>query len=343
VSVVSPAQASVELTTTGYVKAQTTSKVGARIAGRLAKVHVKEGDSVEVGQLLAEIDDADVAASINAASARVAAARARAATARAQLVELDVQLRREKALVERGASAASIVEDLEAKVNSLRSQIAAGDADVRAAAAEVETLRVNRSFTKITAPIKGRVVEKPAEVGELASPTNPNGVVALADFSTLVVETDVPEGRLGLIKIGSPTEVVLDAFPGKRFRGQTVEIASRVDRAKATIGVKVKFVDDAAGVLPDMSARVSFLVKELDAQAMKEPPKTIVPGGAVFDRAGVKHVWVVDDGALRLTPVELGPAFGEGFELVRGPAPGAKLVMNPDAKLADRQKVKEEN
>jgi len=145
-----------------------------------------------------------------------------------------------------------------------------------------------------------------------------------------------------MIKPGSPCEIILDAFPGKRFRGQTYELASRIDRSKATIGVKVKFVDDSAGVLPDMAARVSFLQKELDAGQLKEPPKLVVPADAVADREGAKVVFVIQDGVVHLTPVELGPAFGAGFELKTSLAPGTRLVSKPTPKLTDGQKIKEE-
>ena len=342
ISLVSPSQATIDLTTTGSVQPQTTSKVGARVAGRLTQVLVKEGDKVKAGQLLATIDDAEQLAAIRAAESRVAAARARAATARANLAETQLQAKRERELVDKGASAKSVAEDLEARSNSLSAQVAAADADVRASAAEVETLKVNLAYYKIVAPIDGTVTAKPQEVGELASPTAPNGVVQLADFNTLVVETDVPEGRLALIKAGSPAEISLDAFPQKRFRGQTVEFSSKVDRAKATIGAKVKFVDDAAGVLPDMAARVSFLQKELDAEAMKAPPKLVVPSEAIADRAGGKVVFVIDQGMVRMVPVQLGPPFGAGFELKSGPPAGTRVVAKPAASLTDGQKIKEE-
>jgi multidrug efflux pump subunit AcrA (membrane-fusion protein) len=167
------------------------------------------------------------------------------------------------------------------------------------------------------------------------------GGVEIADLSTQVVETDVPEGRLSLVKVGGPTEIVLDAFPQKRFRGRTIEITPQVDRAKATVLVKVKFEDDLSGVLPDMSARVSFLSEELDAEAMKEEPKTIVPDSAVVERDGAKVVFVYDEGKVRLTPVTLGPAYGRGFELEAGPIAGTKLVSDPAPTLTDGQSVKE--
>jgi adenine/guanine phosphoribosyltransferase-like PRPP-binding protein len=74
---------------------------------------------------------------------------------------------------------------------------------------------------------------------------------------------------------------------------------------------------------------------------MKEPPKTVVPASAVADRGGAKVVFVIDQGKVRMTAVELGETFGEGYVLLKGPAPGTRVVKNPDAKLADGQKIKE--
>ena len=116
-----------------------------------------------------------------------------------------------------------------------------------------------------------------------------------------------------------------------------------MNRTKATVTVKVAFVDDREGVLPDMAARVSFLSSELDKAELKAPPKTIIPGEAVATRNGAKVVFVVQDGRLRLVPIELGPSFGSGFELKRGPTPGTRLVKNPAETLTDGQGVKEKS
>src|SRR5690606_35549805 len=100
---------------------------------------------------------------------------------------------------------------------------------------------------------------------------------------------------------------VLDAYADRRLRGKVKEITPEVDRAKATVMVKVAFVDQPEGVLPDMSARVSFLAEELDEEAIKAPPKTIVPGSAIVERGGGKYVFVVDGETVRMTAVTLGP------------------------------------
>ncbi|HKQ71645.1 MAG TPA: efflux RND transporter periplasmic adaptor subunit [Polyangiaceae bacterium] len=341
ISVVSPAQASVTVTSTGYVVPQVTSKVGAKMTGRVAKVFVKEGSVVKAGEIIAELDATDQRSSIVVAGSRAAAAVARIETARANLADIEQQAARERALVEKGAVGKAPLQDLEARVKSAAQSVKAAEAEARAAQAEVNPLRISLQDRTITSPINGTVITKPVGAGELVGPVNNVNVAEIVDFASIVVETDVPEARLYQIKPGSPCEIVLDAYPGKRYRGETVEIAKRVDRAKATVKVKVKFVDPMDGVLPDMSARTSFLSEQVSAEAIKQKPKTVVPSSALTERSGSKVVFVINEGVVKVSPVKLGPAFANGFELVEGPAAGARVVVEPPAQLADGQKVKE--
>jgi RND family efflux transporter MFP subunit len=348
VALVSPAQASIELTSTGYVVAQSVSKVAAKVPGKVIKSNVREGAQVKQGDVLFELDSVDLKAAIATAASQVAAARARAQTARATLAEARVQLSRAQAMAKDGIGPKSTAEDLETRVTSLEETVKASDADAKAASAQVAALNVSLGSYKVVTPLSGTVVNKPPEVGEMVAP-QPAGIavdmggVEVADFDTLEVETDVPEQRLSQVKVGGPCEIVLDAYPSKRFRGKTVEITPRVNRTKATVVVKVAFVDDREGVLPDMAARVSFLTNELDKAELKQPPKTIVPADAIASLGNAKIVYVIDDGKVRATPIELGPVFGSGFEVVRGPGAGTKIVKSPPAGLADGQRVKEKD
>jgi HlyD family secretion protein len=348
IAIVSPAQATVELTSTGYVVAQSVSKVAAKVPGKVIKSNVREGAQVHAGDVLFELDPADVQASIATAASQTAAAKARAQTARANLSEARVQLARAQALARDGIGPKSAAEDLEARVASLEEMVKASDAEARAAGAAVGALGVTLNSFKLIAPISGTVVNKPPEVGEMVAP-QPAGIavdmggVEIADFSTLEVETDVPEQRLSQVKIGGPCEIVLDAYPTKRYRGKAHEITPRVNRTKATVTVKVAFVDDREGAMPDMAARVSFLSSELDKAELKAPPKVIVPSEAIATLGGAKVVYVVEDGKARATPIELGPPFGGGFEVARGPGAGTKLVKHPPAGMADGQRIKEKS
>lgn len=345
---VSPAQASIELTSTGYVVAQSVSKAAPKVPGKVLKAYVREGSQVKAGDVLFEIDPVDQRASIATAASQTAAARARAQTARAQLGEARVQLERAEALAKEGISPKAQADDLKARVASLEEAVKAADAEARAAGSLVSALNVTLDGFTVKAPISGTIVNKPPEVGEFVGP-QPAGIAAdmggveIADFSTMMVETDVPEQRLSQVKIGGPAEIVLDAYPAKRYRGKAMEITPRVNRTKATVTVKVAFVDDRENVLPDMAARVSFLASELDKEQLKAPPKTIVPAAAVTEVAGAKAVFRVDDGKVRLVPITLGPAFGTGFELVGGPSAGTRVVKNPPKELRDGQAIKEKS
>jgi HlyD family secretion protein len=340
VRLVSPAQASVQVTSTGYVVAQITSKVGSKVLGRVAEVPVKEGVTVKADDILVKLEAAEAKAAYAAAKARFAAARARAETARATLLDTRRQFTREKNLLAEGATARSVVEDLETRVGSLGESLKAAEADAAAQAAGSQELEANLAHLTIRAPISGTVIGKPVDVGQLVGPGTPH-VVELADFNSLMVETDVPESRLSLIKPGSPAEVVLDAYPQKRHRGEVAEISLRVNRAKATVVVKVKFVDEAPGVLPDMAARVSFLNQALDKESLQKPPSLVVPASAVTEREGRKVVFTLEDGKARMVPVELGPRAGNGFELVNGPRDGTRVVANPGTDLVEGTSLKE--
>jgi HlyD family secretion protein len=339
IALVSPAQAQVQLTSTGYVVPQVEVDISSKLVGRVDKATIREGAKVKAGQVVFELDANDQRVLVASAQARVAAARARAATARAQLAEIVQQRDRERKLAETGAIAMATADDLAARAKSLEEQVHATDADVKASDSEVNALSTNLANTTIRAPIDGTVVTKPLQAGDVVTPGTP--MAKIEDFASIVVETDVPEGRLYLVRGGGPCEIVLDAYPDKRWRGEVVEVSPQLNRAKATATVKVRFLDRDDTVLPEMAARVSFLDSPLDRSKLAEPPKKIVPGSAIADRGGAKVVFVLDEGRVRMVPVTLGAPFGGGFELIGGPAPGAKIVSEPPATLGDGQAIKE--
>lgn len=337
--VVSPAEAQAKVTSTGYVVPQRVTKVGAKTPGRIKSMKVAEGDVVEAGSVLAELEGADLRAQLGMAKARALTARAQVQQAKAELADATQKAKRERKLAQQGVGAAAAAEDLEFRVATVHKQVGATEAGVRAAEAEVDNIEVLIGYLTITAPMNGTVVAKPAQEGELVG-MQALALVELADFASLMVETDVPEGRLHMLEIGDPAEIVLDAFPTERHRGKIASISPRVNRAKATVTVKVAFVEPATRVLPEMAARVSFLEAELDPEQRKEPARVIVPANAIAERDGNKVVFVLEDGSVRMRTVELGDAYGSGFELLQGPPAGAQVVREPAGELQDGQKVK---
>lgn len=343
VALISPAQSLVLATSTGYVVPQSWSKVGAKIPGRLARVLVKEGDVVKAGDVIAELEGADQRSSVAAAQSRVLVSRAAVETARANLAEVKMQVDRVRPLVQKEALPRTQLEDLESRHKVMMEAVRAAEAQVAASAAEVEPLKVVFKERLILAPINGTVIAKPAMAGETVGPqlTGVANIAEIADFASIVVEVDVPEARLGLIQVGGPAEIVLDAYPTRRYRGVVSDLGKRVNRAKASVVVKVKFKDTLEGVLPDMSARVSFLREELKQESLQAKAKKVVHSEAVAERDGVKFLYVVEDGKLHAVNVSVGPVVGSSVELLDGPPVGARVVRNPTSDNFEGQRIKE--
>ena len=338
---VSPAQGSVDLTSSGYIIAERVAKIGPVVPGRVAKVHVKEGQVVKAGDLLLELDLADQQAAAATLRARASASEARVAAIRATAAELKQRLDRDRALAEQGTISRAPVDDLAALHQVAEENVKAAAGEAVAAGADARASATTLRHGTLRAPMDGTVVGRPPEVGDVLNPGSFAAAFDLVDLSSLVVEVDVPEARLALAKPGAPGEIVLDAAPDVRLRAQVKAITPRVNRSKATVVVKVAFIDRPALAYPDMAARVSVLAKALDEEARKAPPKTIVPGAAVTERDGSKVVFVIENGKARMQKVKLGPAFGDGFELVSGPSPGTKIVKAPPPVLVDGKAIKE--
>lgn len=336
---VSPVQATTAVTATGYVVALTSARVTPRLPGRVSRARVREGDHVDEGQVLFELDAADQRSALAAALARAAAAEARVAVARANLSEAQVQLSRQRSLVAQGASPRSGLEDLEARMEPMRASVAAAQAEVRSLRADAEVIRANLATLVVRAPFAGTVLNRAPLPGEVVGPEV--RFLELADLSSQVVEVDVPEARLSLVRVGGPCELSLDAFPGRRLRGAVQEIGHRVDRAKATVPVRVRFVDGLEGVLPEMSARVSFLTEEVSAEALRDQGRVVVPSAAVVERGGRRVVFVVEDGVAHERAVRTGEAAGDALTLLEGPEVGARVVLRPPTTLREGNPVKE--
>jgi RND family efflux transporter MFP subunit len=348
VALVSPAQAQQLLVATGYVVPQRQANISPRIGGRVAKLFVEDGTVVKKGQLLAVLEDQDFRAQVLQAEADARSAEARAMRAGAELRDAQRSFDREKLVQEKGVSTPAVLDQVTARLEGSQAGLAAARSDTAAARARVEVAKVNLDNCYVRAPFDGRITQKLTDIGEIvfgamsAGTGGRGGIASLADFSTLQVEADVSESQVSKLKIGTPAEIVLDAFTDRRYRGKVAEVRPRVDRAKATVTVKVAFVDDPVDVLPDMGAKVTFLAKELDEAAAKAQPIRAVQADAVVERGENKVLWVVDQqDQLRTVPVVTGAPMGGLVALREGPPPGTKVVRRPDGDLKAGMKVKE--
>lgn len=348
VALITPAQGAQLLVATGYVVPQRKANISPRIGGRVAKIFVEDGTVVKAGQVIAVLEDADYRAQVAQAQADLKAAQAREKRAEVELQDAQRQYDREQIVQRKGVSTPAALDAASARLGGAGAARAAAEADVGAARARVEVARVNLENCYVRAPFSGRITQKLTDIGEIvfgftsAGNAGNGGIASLADFDTLQVEADVSESQVAKLAIGTPAEIALDAFPDRRYRGKVAEVRPRVDRAKATVTVKVAFVDEAKDVLPDMGAKVTFLTRPLDEAAQKAPPTPAIAPDAVVDRGETKAVFVLQaNETVKSVPVVTGAPLGNMVSLREGPAPGTKVVRAPPADLKDGMRVKE--
>jgi RND family efflux transporter MFP subunit len=162
--------------------------------------------------------------------------------------------------------------------------------------------------------------------------------VTMADMSTLEVEADVSESNLQKVKPGQACIIELDGVPDVRFEGTVSRLVPTVDRSKATVMTKITFNQPDPRILPDMSARVAFLEHALAAS--ERNPHPAVRAAAVVKGEGGAFVYAVRNGSVARVPVQTGRTMNDLVELLQGPQPGERVVVNPPPKLRDGMAVR---
>ncbi|MGE5171815.1 MAG: efflux RND transporter periplasmic adaptor subunit [Rudaea sp.] len=331
-----PSQQYVVLNATGYVVAQRKAAISSKATGRLEWLGVAEGSRVKAGDVIARIDNRDVVAQAQAAEAVVRAARANVRQAEVERDNAQVEYRRSEELVGQGFISRSALDSAKARVDRARAAVASAQANLNSALANARNAQVAVDYTEIRAPFDGVILSKSANVGDLVTPfsnaTDSKGaVVSMADMGTLEVEADVSESSLAKVHVEQPAEIILDALPDVRFRGHISRIVPTVDRAKATVMTKVRFDAIDPRVLPEMSAKVSFLSQEVTAEQQK--PLVAVASNAIVQRDGHSVVYVVRDGRAVEVPVTPGATVGDTTAIAGEVKPGEKAVSHPSAAM----------
>jgi HlyD family secretion protein len=336
-----PSQNYTLLNATGYAVAQRKASISSKATGRLEWLGVLEGSRVKQGELIARLESRDVSAALDQAAANVKVAQANLEQGQAELRDAGQAYQRSLELLQQKYISAASHDAVQARYNKAKAAISGLQAAIVAAQAGRQTAQVALDQTLIRAPFDGVILTKNANVGDNITPfssaTDSKGaVVTMADMDTLEVEADVSESNLAKIAVDQPCEIQLEAFPDLRLAGVVSRMVPTVDRSKATLLVKVRFVERDPRVLPDMSAKVAFLSKLVPPADRK--PVTALQPAAIVQRDGRQVVFVVKDGTARQTTVEVGSKVGELVE-VRNLANGERVVLNPGDKIKDGSAV----
>jgi len=246
-------------------------------------------------------------------------------------------------------------EEVEKKILVAKSQLEVARASINVSEARVKSIDAKTNVLEtqlldyfVYAPFAGKVTEKMAEAGEIVAPISVGGtmakgsIVTIADWNSLQAEVDVAETYITKVKDGGRAAITVDAVPGRSFPGKVSRILPRANRGKATVQVRVDFLERDENIRPEMGIRVRFIADNAPPGTEKGDVKDkfLVPKTALQGAAGSHYVWIITDNLARRRTVTVGAVQGETIEVLTGVSGGEAVVVRGGEKLKDdNQKV----
>lgn len=343
---------------TGHIEPKTQVDITTDVAGRIIQLPVVEGQDVEEGDLLLQIDPALFRAAVNRAKAALAQSRASEAQQGATYQQARRDADRFVALQERGTGFVTETEVEQAVTNATVQERLweASDHQVAQARANLAQEQDRLNKTTIRAPMAGRITRLNVERGETAVVGTMNNagslLLTVADLSVMEAVIEVDETDVPSITIGDSAFVEIDAFPNRRFVGFVTEIgnSSIVPLNPATAGsttqaidfeVRVTLRDPPEGIRPDLSATADVVTDTrndvpsipitaltlMDADEVEEIPNENIPAGTRSSTSrDIEGVFVVEGDLVRFQPVDVGVAGESYFEVLSGVELGTTIV-----------------
>ena len=327
------------LNATGYVTARRRATVSSKITGKVIEVNIEEGMAVRAGQVLARLDSETQRASVAQAEAQAEAARRNVNESEVRLAEARINLARITKLVGVGYSTAAEVDAARAAVDSLEARIQAAREQVRVAERQVAVEQTDLDSTIIRAPFAGVVISKDAQPGEMVSPVSAGGgftrtgIGTVVDMASLEIEVDVNESYINRVKPDQGVTAVLDAYPDWQIPARVITQIPSADRQKATVLVRIAFMELDPRILPDMGVKVTFL-RENEDTAPAARPVTLAPKAAIKTDGKQSYVFVVVNDRVDRRAITTGGTDGERVEVIAGLNPGDRVVVSPPAALS---------
>jgi RND family efflux transporter MFP subunit len=338
------------LDASGYVVERRQTTVSSKVTGKVMQVFVEEGMVVEEGQVVALLDDTSERAQLELAKARTQSARALLAEIEAQVRNARLNLMRLKDLAARDLASKASLDAAEATYDELAARLATGHENVQVAEKNVAIVEDALTNMTIKAPFGGIVVSKNAQPGEMISPVSAGGgftrtgICTIIDTDSLEIEVDVNEAYIQRVKPGQRVSAILDAYPDWRIPSEVIAIVPTADRQKATVRVRIGFLQRDDRILRDMGVKVAFLGAEINSEAPPEIQGVLISGESVRSDDEGDFVWLVRDDIVEKRRISVGgPRERPQVLVVRGLATGDTVVRVSAAPLVAGQTIKTNN
>ena len=312
-------------TALGTVIAARTATVRPRVDGLLQNISFNDGQLVKPGQALAQIDPAPFQVALEQADGQLA-------RDRAQLENAKVDLARYQELLKQDSIAAQQVDQQAALVKQL-------DGTVKVDQAAVDSAKLQLSYTRITAPIGGRLGLRQVDAGNMVHTTDANGLVVITQVQPIGVLFTIPQGVLPqvLSRMRKGGKLPVEAWDRDQKemldRGVLVSTDNQIDVTTGTVKLKAEMPNPQYRLFPNQFVNVRMVVDTLHNAV-------VVPTAAIQRNTQGAVVWVVrDDSTVTLRPVTTGPSEGMDTAIESGLQAGERVVTDGVDRIREGAKV----
>ena len=330
-----------------YVVARRQATVSSKLTGKVEEVLVEEGMRVEKDQIVARLDDATQQAQLELAMAQANASRATLAELEANLRAARLERDRLRDLRQRELTSAASLDSAEAVYDALAAKLETGRENVDVAMKNVALAQDALDNMTIRAPFGGMVVSKNAQPGEMISPVSAGGgftrtgICTIVDMDSLEIEVDVNEAYIQRVKSGQRVSATLDAYPEWQIPAEVIAIVPTADRQKATVRVRIGFLERDGRVLRDMGAKVAFLGAEAPAATEQEVEGVMISRESLREDADGLFVWRISNAVVERRSVDVpGSRDRDRVLVTRGLGVGDIVVRSAESDLVSGQSVK---
>jgi RND family efflux transporter MFP subunit len=316
---------------TGTVFPQYQYVVAPKISGRVLALHKRIGDSVKTGEPIGRIDDAEYQQAVLEAEASLKIARASLLEAEIQFELARQDKERVEALQAKGIASPAELDAAVSSYSAQESRLDLARAQIEQREASLASAKIRLGYTRLTASKPGLIGERFVDEGALLAPNSP--VVTVVGIDSVIVRATVVERDYGYIRAGQPADVMVDAFPSRRFAGVVARIAPLLEKTARVAQTEVEIQNDSLLLKPGMFARVQVVTGQRDRAQT-------IPRRALVTRNGDTGVFMVGSDATvaHYVPVTTGIVTPDRVEIL-SPTLGGLVVTLGQHLLTDGSPV----